>query len=168
MQESSELSLNFLGQHLKYVLKASKGAMKALRMFMTCDLFRSHWDWKDDRISMAENRRMESKKMFTLIPLDPCTGQSGFKKDLSHESAEIQKSAKNNKKNIETYAKRFSQQILATSACPDFPLPGSSLLSYPTAYMHHELVNLSESTLQAAVMALLSTKYLDTDWEDGQ
>ena len=68
-----------------------------------------------------------------------------FKKDLSHESAEIQKSAKNDKKNIETYAKGFSQQILAASACPEFPLPGSSLLSYPTAYMYHDLVNLSES-----------------------
>ena len=73
-------------------------------VYYTHDLFHFRWDWKADRISVAETRSMESKKMFTPMPLDPRDWPKWLKQDLSHETAEIQLSAKNDKKITEPYS----------------------------------------------------------------
>ena len=73
-------------------------------VYYTRDLFHFRWDWKADRISVAEPKRMESKKMLTQMPLDPRDWPKWLKQDLSHETAEIQLSAKNDKKVIDPYS----------------------------------------------------------------
>ena len=73
-------------------------------VYYTHDLFHFRWDWKADRISVAETRSMESKKMLTPMPLDPRDWPKWLKQDLSHETAEIQLSAKNDKKITEPYS----------------------------------------------------------------
>ena len=79
----------------------NKGMESSVDVYYTCDLFHFCWDWKADRISVAEPKRMESKKMLTQMPLDPRDWPKWLKQDLSHETAEIQLSAKNDKKVIE-------------------------------------------------------------------
>ena len=73
-------------------------------VYYTRDLLHFRWDWKADRISVAETKRMESKKMFTPMPLDPRDWPKWLTRDLAHESAEIQMSAKNDKKVTEPYS----------------------------------------------------------------
>ena len=73
-------------------------------VYYTRDLFHFRWDWKADRISVAETNRMESKKIFTPMPLDPREWPKWLQQDLSHESAEIQLSTKIPKKLMEPYS----------------------------------------------------------------
>ena len=83
---------------------SNKCMESSVDVYYTHDLFHFRWDWKADRISVAETRSMESKKMFTPMPLDPRDWPKWLKQDLSHETAEIQLSAKNDKKITEPYS----------------------------------------------------------------
>ena len=74
-------------------------------VYYTHDLLHFRWDWKADRIPVAETRSMESsKKMLTPMPLDPWDWPQWLKQDLSHETAQIQLSVKNDQKVIEPYS----------------------------------------------------------------
>ena len=72
-------------------------------VYYTRDRLHFHWDWKADRISVAESKRMESTK-FTPMPLDPRDWPKWLTRDLAHESAEYQMSTKDDKKATEPYS----------------------------------------------------------------
>ena len=73
-------------------------------IYYTRDLFHFRWDWKADKLSVAETILMESKKIFTPMPMDPLDWTKWLKEDLVHESSQFQFMAKNDKKVSEPYS----------------------------------------------------------------
>ena len=87
---------------LYFALGSSKCLEFSIDIQYTREQFQFRWDWKSDRVYVAEIGMADSKK-FTPIPND-VRYIPKWLRTLEHEAADIQMNIKNDAKKTETYS----------------------------------------------------------------
>ena len=87
---------------LYFALGSSKCLEFTIDIQYTHEQFQFRWDWKSDRIYVAEIGMADSKK-FTPIPND-VRDFPKWMRTMEHEAAEIQMTIKNDQKKTESYS----------------------------------------------------------------
>ena len=87
---------------LYFALGSSKCLEFSIDIQYTREQFQFRWDWRSDRLYVAEIGMADSKK-FTPIPND-VRDFPKWMRTLEHEAAEIQMTIKNDQKKTESYS----------------------------------------------------------------